>query len=865
MGRPSPARERSGRRSASNSRSDRASDASASWVTLAIPLTAMTFVGLIMLAMSPYTYNLDDLKETLFHFLGPILFLLAVAGVALGVVPLPPKIVGLGLAAYGLALVVSTLHSAYPWIGRIMLLFYFSCFGFYFGGLASGSNKKASGMFLIFVAVMLLLVNLLGFFQFDLFGTGRTGVTFLYHMLYGEQTSKVNSPPLQQLLYTFTQEPVQQLMSTVLNRDFYAGFCLLYFPFVAALALISRNWFWRACGIITTLTSLFTIFLCQSKGEYFTAVVSIAFFAICYAVFIRHGAVRGSHIAIWAGGMALVLATFMLLNFPTLSAQLKTVSGSLASRKIMFAGAWRIFLHFPVFGSGPGAYRIYFPEYRSADYFRHEINNVTTFSHDYFLDILCETGLVGFITYVTFAGSLAILAFRALWRVKDVELRLLFIATLSGLLGIYGSNLTSPNARWPIGALGIWTVLGYLSGLVSQADGWIPATVDFDARPPNSMWSGMSGWPRWGKGLLAATAILAVIATLFSFHEGTRYWASSRDYNDGKQIFRSINDEVMSVIPRRAQTDPGQVQALTSYMQRSAKSFENAIEEYPEYTTAYYQLGSVDNLLSMLAPETEESRLEKAKLAYEKLESLDPDYAELPYNLGVIYYRLYTLLESRNPSTDKEPRSKEIQDQIDRYRNLSVANFKKMGVLSKKPEVYYQLGEAYINQGDYKLAQETLEEGVKLYYDDPTIEPLQRSNLLKSYLKSSVALGDKRSQADALKRMWLLQPGQVDLLFSVKGQSEGCLDIALQNGFDDQFEEILKLALDRNPVDANLYARDVTYAARKKVPDRALKSALAYLKLGGDDPEVLKIGAQAAGELKNVEASKAFEAALAGR
>ena len=90
------------------------------------------------------------------------------------------------------------------------------------------------------------------------------------------------------------------------------------------------------------------------------------------------------------------------------------------------------------------------------------------FAHNSFLDILSETGVAGSLANLAFAGSLAYLAFRMLFRTADRRLRLMLIAAMCGLFGMYGSNMTSPNAMWPIGAVGLWSILGYALGLVLQ-------------------------------------------------------------------------------------------------------------------------------------------------------------------------------------------------------------------------------------------------------------------------------------------------------------------------------------------------------------------------------------------------------------
>lgn len=819
------------------------------WLLWIVPVLTLACLGWVIFAMTPYTYNLDDIKMTLLLYFGGLLLPAALGAIACGLAPAPPRFVAWGLGAYVAIMLVSLTASEFRWVGWPTLLFTLASVGFFLGGVSLGATRQTSRIFLMFIAIVLLLVNLFGFFQYDIFNTGEAGVSKLYRFLYGNQPRGANPSGLQHLLFTFSDATSEQLMSTILNRDFYAGFCLLYLPLAVALALSSHQWRWRAIGILTALFSLLSIFLCKSKGEYFIALASIAFFTAFYVLVVRHAAVRGSYLATWAGGIGILLLTFLFVNSPTLMGQLKTVSGSFASRKIMFAGAWDIFKEFPILGGGPGSYRIYFPRFRASDYFDHEISHVTIFSHNLFLDMLAETGILGFAAFVFFAGALALLGFRALFRAGDSELKLMILAALCGLLGIYGSNMTSPNGRWPIGAVGLWTVMGFLAGLVRQESGWNPAASMAVFGPLKGRGPAP---PAWMKPAFAALGIFAVVAMVGSWREGARYWDAALDYNVGKQTFMRYELVAHQALLGKAQLNPEQREFLIRQLEDSSAAFKRATERYPEHLSSYYQRGSVENILATLKPSDMEKHLENARIDYETLQKLAPDYAELHYNLGVIYYRISALLAARYLPNDgsKTPETEKIEKQIAKYREMSLASYQKMGSMSQKADAMKRLGETYMDQRSYKLAQELLRGGINRYPDDEA--------LVQGYLRASRLLGDRRGEVDALKRLWLMMPGRPGLLFG----PEGCLDIALAEGFDDQFEEILNLALDRNPVDPNLYARMVKFNDRQNNFQRAVQAGKAYVKLRGTEEDILQLAAKAAREVNDAESLKAFEAAM---
>lgn len=849
-------------------------DSPAPWTWL-VPSLHMLLLGMIVFALTPYTYYIDDIKMALFLAGGSALALAAVAAMGLGWVPVPSKFVGIGLAAYGVVLVLSTLASAFRWAGINHLIFFCASVGFFLGGMACGSSRATSRVFIAFAVAMLAGTNLLGFLQYDLFGTRRTGMTILYAMLYGGDLDQAATPsPLQALIGTFDTMTRDSLMSTILNRDFYAAFCLLYFPFAAALAIIARRTLWRALGITTAFLSLASIFLCKSKGEYIFAVAAIPFFAVLFSVFVRRTAVRRTYLAAWAGGILIVLLTLALLNAPGMLERLKSVSYSVSSRQIIFLGAWKMFLQFPIFGGGPGTFRIYFPRFRRDDYFEHEITNVTDFAHNYFLDILSETGIFGALTFALFGGALALLACRVVFRSKDDPvLQVMMIAALTGLLGMFGSNMTSPNARWPIGAVGLWSILGFTAGLVRQSDGWTPAQGSiFSSSGAAAIRGSAASLRSWTKPAYLSVLAVASFGLILGIREGRNYWTAAVSYQLGVQRFESIADPAMAHMRRERKLKPEQVRLMIKSLERSGDYFRRALEVYPEHLSSYYKLGSVENLLSLLTPEatatpspadreTSAEHLLRAREAYEGLATYSPDYSEIHYNIGVVYYRLAVMARELGhgfgPDRATDPQTLATEIALD--EELSRQGYARMQQLSRKADVLRNLGDSHMDAHDYALAQAVFRRGVELYPD--------RRDLALRFYQASDKLKDAPGKVEALKAMWLLEPGQRGLLYGHgkigEANAEGALDLALSAKLDDAFEEIRQLALERNPVDPEIYRLELLFRARRNETDKLLASAQAYLKLDGADPEALGRAADAALQAKNVDLARSLYAAAA--
>ncbi|GEM_PF-2676973 len=823
------------------------------WVSVVAHLVVL---GLIVAAMTPYTYNLDDIKMTLYLLLGPALGLAALVGIARGTHPAPPRLIGAALLAYGVVIVASILASAFRWAGWIYLPFFVASSGFFLSALALGATARTARLFLTFTVLMLLTCELFGFFQYDLFGTGESALSGLYGRLYPRDRPVTQPSALQLLMHTFSEATRQRLMSTILNRDFYAGFCLLYVPLAVCVALTPGHWGRRAVGVVAAFLGFVSVFLCKSKGEYIFALAGIAFFVVLYGLTIRRPTVPTAYVAAWSGGIALFLGTLLFLNAPNLVSNLKLLSASVDSRRIIFAGAWGIFADHPILGSGPGTFKIYFPQYRSPDYFNHEISNLTIFAHNYILDILSETGLLGTLAYGTFALALAYCAFRALAGAAGTVLRLMLLAALTGLLGIYGNNMTSPSGRWPIGAVNLWTMLGFTLGLALQAGGWRPAlgggTGSRSARPAAGAWS--PGRPGLRAGLLIL-GVAYVGGWGLAAREGSRYWRASVFYNQGIQRFDPFKDMAnLELEARRAASgkglDPERLRLTTLYMEQAVEAFRRALEIYPQHLSSYYKMGSAENFLSALKPAENVEHLFASLYAYQSLAGYAPDYAEIHYNLGIVYYQLAKAIETRPDAffdnaalATPEARAAKTRE----LEKLSLESFKAMGSMSQKAEVLINLGRQYYNGGDYPLAQEIFAEGLSLYPD--------RLDLADSYTAASDAVGDAKGSVAGRRAAWLLRPSATYLLYDA-------LRLSIEGGLDREFDELIREGLERNPVDPRLYEYEARAAKARGDAERLLKAVLKYRRLRGKEAELLLMGAEAAEQLGELSRARDLYATL---
>jgi tetratricopeptide (TPR) repeat protein len=115
--------------------------------------------------------------------------------------------------------------------------------------------------------------------------------------------------------------------------------------------------------------------------------------------------------------------------------------------------------------------------------------------------------------------------------------------------------------------------------------------------------------PEKQKNLLFGVAIVAGIIALASTVYGYRYFKGAYHHNRGLQYMNIDAPE---------------------YLRRAEKEFKKAVKYNPTFITSYYKMG---HILSSL------NRHDEAYEVYKTLQKYAPDYAEIHYNLGIIYLK----------------------------------------------------------------------------------------------------------------------------------------------------------------------------------------------------------------------------------
>lgn len=618
-------------------------------------LGAASFAAIILL-FTPFTYQLDDIKVTLQFVLAPIIGgLAAIALLCRHTTPIHPWI-GLPLLAYILLGLLSTLLGEYRWITWQEFGFELALIVAFISVALTATTIGRFKNFCRFYFAVGCVTVVFGLFHY--FG----GISWVFYRLYPNGNPSPSGPsPLFALLMTLDRN--RQMLSTILNRDFYPAYLVMIAPLAAAFFLDARRRVERAFCAVAGLLYCLSIVLAQSNDGNIALTVMFVLFAALL--------VRGRHLAgiprqvlrVWiAGGAILVLTTlfFMRSYFLAIPNQ---APFAFRSRAIIWSGALGIFfdpsqpaavfLKQMILGCGPGEFMILLPRYQSPDFYRWAIAPITQFSHSQPLDLLSERGVLGTLAFACFLAGIVRLLFREIRRRPDNPLVLYQIALLTAIVGITLQNLTSPNIRWTACGFNYWFLLGLSAAAVRLGlpkEERVALERAWNLPPPLRGFAAVA--------LLAAMLIFEIVSVPF----GICRFISSKYNNDGRIKVNDMGALInqLAVVPAGAKHETLRRQAL-DYTRAAEADLERSIQWLPSFVSSYYLLGHVFTRHAALEVDsTEIARArQRAIEAYDRLASYAPDYAEIHVGYGLVYQHAYS--DTKQPS-DKEQALRHLEE-----------------------------------------------------------------------------------------------------------------------------------------------------------------------------------------------------------
>lgn len=332
------------------------------------------------------------------------------------------------LVIFILSVVISTFFSVSPSESSRFLIFYATCFIFFIVLALSIETKKQLAEAIGFTLLGLTLCALYGVWQ------GIVGVPV--------DVSQID---------TALNEGVKgRIWSTFDNPNNFAEVLILFLPFYLSSALNAKKLPVKLIWLAVSVPALFSLLLTQSRADWLGLAVGIGVF-----VFFKNKRLIP---------LLLILA---ILSVPFIPAGIikRAVSifnfqdSSNKTRLQIYQSIFPMFKDYWFTGLGLGN-----------DIFKRIVQNYNLFSkmipahsHNLFLQVWLETGVIGFLSFTGFLLRLVKRSIKAVTKPKDKELTNTIIAALSGLAAVSVAGMADYIWFNPRVMLLFWSVAGLLT------------------------------------------------------------------------------------------------------------------------------------------------------------------------------------------------------------------------------------------------------------------------------------------------------------------------------------------------------------------------------------------------------------------
>lgn len=368
----------------------------------------------------------------------------------------------LPMAAFGVLILLQVIfhHSAYPHdtLSGVMLYCSYGMLCFLSSQVLLRSSQARK------VAVMLALYGFL-----------VAGLSLLQGIAPNGKLYWVRQPRLGGWLY-----------GPYVNHNHYAGLMelLVPIPLVISLTRLAHEKERIAAGVAAAVMTG-TIFLCGSRGGMLAILVE---FAVLGVIVARQK--RGIRVAAGVGAFAIVLLTLLTwLGGKELTARVTSISSETRSeitggiRITIDRDGLRMFREKPALGWGLGTFPVVYPQFRTF-YTNFFVNQ----AHDDYLQLLVETGLVGFGIMIWFLIALFRSGLRKIKNWTSEVSGAVSLACMLGCVGILVHSFLDFNLQIPANAALFYVIctIGASSPFLQRARKRKPTATPADELLPAS-------------------------------------------------------------------------------------------------------------------------------------------------------------------------------------------------------------------------------------------------------------------------------------------------------------------------------------------------------------------------------------------
>ncbi|MCD6386240.1 O-antigen ligase family protein [Candidatus Sumerlaeota bacterium] len=275
---------------------------------------------------------------------------------------------------------------------------------------------------------------------------------------------------------------VRSPVSTLGNLNFVAQFYLGVLPLVCVALLLATRSLSRYFYLSIVVLSVIHLFLTHSRGGYVGFAVGLILFCVLY-IRSRYGSflsvirrlvepINRSRLIIIVSGVIIVFWTFVFLDRGETFRQISTIvyeqQESNRYRLLTWQSTLKMVKDYPLLGVGIGNFRFNFPRYKSSELWQMQdpwgkIRQIRT--HNDYLNILAETGIFGFLSFVILVLFVLVNAFKSLSRNSKSPFFILQIAGITAIIATLTQSIFDFNLYNPHSALFFWIAMALVARL----------------------------------------------------------------------------------------------------------------------------------------------------------------------------------------------------------------------------------------------------------------------------------------------------------------------------------------------------------------------------------------------------------------
>ena len=474
----------------------------------------------------------------------------------------------------------------------------------------------------------------------------------------------------------WVQDVQSRVFSTLGQPNWLAAYLCILLPFSINLYLTSPKIYFRYFGLVSSVVFYLCLLFTKSKSGIIAALISLGI----YFIFGYFQKIVSKKFII-LGSLFLILISLVIENplrdylipLPPAASTVPptlNITPSEDIRKLVWAGSFRLWQQFPLFGTGPETFAYTYYWVRPAAHnLTSEWNFLYNKSHNEYLNYLATTGTFGFVTYLLLIGII-------LFKTKKFP----------AIFAAFTSILITNAAGFSVVVVALWF---YLLPAMSLS----PAVS-----PPKPIL------------ILKIISILLILTSAFLFIKNLFYYladltyAQAENYDNNqqysaayKQILLSLryrgNEPVylikaadlsakMALLSQKQKDDPQtqfNVNQALNLINSATQISPFSVNGWKEKSQVYYYLSSINSKYYLYALD-----------ALTKATKLAPSDAASFYMLGEFYARI------------------DAADQAIENYNTAIS------LKSNYDYAYFALGRLYLDQKKYDLAKTNFESALTI-------------------------------------------------------------------------------------------------------------------------------------------------------